>query len=334
MLVSPSTSAAAEALSSYGVLLDRCRSELVRDVADSPCRDATTAYLTRGKLLRPLLVFAATAAVGAEPSGGLPGARAVELLHTASLIHDDIIDGAAERRGFLALHRELGVERALVVGDYLLLRSLSVLGQDTGGNRTRALETVLAHAQECCQGQVQELEQCDGAGDEREYIEIAASKTGAQFAAAAAVGAILGDGDERTIAALREYGAGLGIAFQIEDDLADLTLDSASLGKPAGNSLGNGRMTLPLIYLHRGASPERRARLRRELDRAPDPEARLALLHNHGVVNEIRARQADFVEAALTALEPLGESPALARLRLLPSFVLEASLRKDIRPLS
>src|SRR5207244_7999687 len=113
---------------------------------------------------------------------------------------------------------------------------------------------------------------------ERQYLDVAASKTGSQFAAAAAVGAILGGAAEHELEALREYGAHLGLAFQIEDDLADLTLDSHALGKPSGNSLAHGRLSLPLLYLGRETSPVRGSTLLRRLAHTPDPEARLALL--------------------------------------------------------
>jgi geranylgeranyl pyrophosphate synthase len=319
-------------LDSYCGILDACRTALAQDLLDSPSHDYVVRFVRRGKMLRPLLVLAATSAVGGNPTKGLLGARAIELLHAASLVHDDIIDGAAERRGLPAMHIQLGMDRALVIGDYLLLRSLALVTEDNDCDRAtklRVLATLESHAEECCRGQIRELELSEEPDLESEYLRVAGWKTGSQFAAAAAIGGILGEGDAHEVDALREYGANLGIAFQIEDDLADLTSDSQSLGKPAGNSLANGRRTLPLIYLDRTGSSALRTEFRRNVAERHDPEARVMLLRREGILEAVRAKQASFVETALAALKRVHRLDVFIVLHMLPFHVLEASRGKE-----
>src|SRR5712692_2305992 len=126
----------------YRAVLDACRAAVIRDLSMAPCYDQVLCYVTRGKMLRPLLVFMAASAVGGEPTTAMCGARAIELLHTASLVHDDMIDGAVERRGLPALHLQLGFERALVVGDYLILRSLTLVAQANGSGDSRIVRVL------------------------------------------------------------------------------------------------------------------------------------------------------------------------------------------------
>jgi len=229
----------------------------------------------------------ATSAVGGDPANAMCGAKAIELLHVASLVHDDIIDGAVERRGMPALHVQLGVERALVIGDYLLLRAMTVLTQDTScdsGTTVRVLGTLGAYAEQCCRGQVRELEPSAAGDREREYAAVAGWKTGAPFAAAASVGAILGGGLDPEIEALGEYGTRLGIAFQIEDDLRDLG-DDARVG-------------------------------------AETPKGLASLPRHELAIETVRATQASLVALALDALDGLPKSGALDDLYLLPSRLL------------
>ena len=142
-----------ETIMRYTPYLAGCRTAICRDLAKAPMGATLSEYFERGKMLRPLLLFASTAAVGSDPTLTIPAAQALELLHGASLIHDDIIDGAKERRGRLSLHLLVGVGPAVVLGDYLILRSYTVLGQVKSSRVLEALKVLSRCAEDCCRGQ-------------------------------------------------------------------------------------------------------------------------------------------------------------------------------------
>jgi hypothetical protein len=228
-------------------LLVECRGQIAVDVSDGPCRDHLVRYATAGKLLRPLLVFLSASAVGGNPSDALVASRAVELAHTASLIHDDIVDQANHRRGGPAMHVLVGVERALIVADYLLFRAVNViaaadaLAPDT---RNELLATLTFHGGVCARAQIEELEGSPIQDPEDAYVSLVRRKTGSQFAAAAAMGAIAARAAAHEIKALTAYGENVGIAFQIEDDLADVAEDSRLVKR---SSVPASRSPQPLL---------------------------------------------------------------------------------------
>jgi geranylgeranyl pyrophosphate synthase len=258
----------------------------------------------------------------------IPVASALELLHGASLIHDDIVDEAAERRRLPALHVQIGMGPALILGDYLILRAFTVLQEshhDYG--QERVLEASLAlnsYAQSCCLGELHELLP-DGVGNPEEaYLTIVQGKTASQFAAAVTVPAIVGGGMTGDINALRTYGLNVGIAFQIQDDVLDIVGDSGRLGKPVGTSLVNGRLLLPLIYLERYGSPT----ARREYRRIQHTEAGwlvqlAALLKEEGILDRIKVTQNRYLSAGLQALEYLRPSDERVTLSVLATYAVD-----------
>jgi geranylgeranyl pyrophosphate synthase len=279
-------------------------------------------HFARGKMLRPLLAFAAAAAVGGDPATALPAAEAIELLHGASLVHDDIIDQAATRRGLPALHRRVGAGVALVLGDYLLVRAFAVLGAAQPSHPPErvleALGRLGRHAQQCCRGQVQELLAPGRQDSEGLYLAIVRGKTAAPFAAAAGLGAVLGGGAAWEVAALEGYGRDVGIAFQIHDDLLDFTGDEEALGKPVGQSLAEGPPTLPLIYLRRYGSRAAREEYKRMCRAGPERQGLAALLEREGIFQRVRATRQRYVLAAQRALDGLRPSGAVTLLRRFP----------------
>jgi len=295
----------------YRPHLERCRAHLVAGLAaEAPAAAVLVDYFERGKLLRALTVFSAAAAVGSDPEAVMAAAVAIELLHGASLFHDDLIDRADERRGLPALHVLVGPSAALVLGDYLLSRAFSVLAEaralHPAARVLDAMQMLARQAQRCCRGQLDELLWAEPVQAERAYLEMVACKTAAPFVAAATCGAILGGAGRAAVEQLADYARNLGIAFQICDDMLDLLAKSHELGKPAGNSLANGRPLLPLIYLG-GVAPatrnERRARLERE-----------------GVCERVRATQQRFLDDACAALEGPFEPDGVAALRELLAY--------------
>ena len=220
------------------LLVAQCRRQLLAGLARAPEAGPVILHFARGKMLRARLAFLSAGAVSGNPSDALAGAVAIELLHGASLIHDDIIDGSLERRGLPALHRELGVGSALAIGDYLILHALSELARGPvcdGNRRVRAMEALVHWGQECCRGEITEL----SAAGPIAYEQVARRKTGSLFAAAAALGAILADGSQDQVDALASFGLSVGIAYQMSDDLVDEP--SAALAS-VESALTGGRM--------------------------------------------------------------------------------------------
>jgi geranylgeranyl pyrophosphate synthase len=303
----------------YDPYLRYCREKLRAGLADGPLGPILVAYFERGKMLRALLVFLGASAVGGDPATVYAVAEAVELLHAAGLVHDDIIDDAAERRGRAALHRQVGSHTALVLGDYLLVRSFAVLARVAAVHPPeRVLEavSVLSHcAQECCSGQIEELMARSHLGEEEAYISMVRQKTGSQFAAAAVLGALIPGGTRSEIESLRVYGLNVGTAFQIQDDMLDLIGEREILGKPIGQSLRQERPGLASIYVERFASASTRLKFWRMKRLGCCPDELIGLLERDGVVTQIRKTQEHYVLTAQSALEGLHASQAVKALR-------------------
>jgi geranylgeranyl pyrophosphate synthase len=313
-------------LNRYEPHLRDCRSSILARLRMDPVIPALTGYFDHGKMLRALLVFIAASATGSEPRKMVMVAAAIELLHGASLIHDDIVDGADERRGLPALHKQVGIGPALVLGDYLILRSFAVLREaETVFDPYRvlaALHSLNYYAQACCLGEVRELLPSSPSDPEENYLAIVRGKTASPFAAAATVPVILGGDSLAEIEALRTYGLNLGIAFQIHDDLLDLIGDAAILGKPVGASLAQGRPMLPLIYLERyGSLAARRAgcRLIQRMEQGGGVEL-VGLLKEEGILERVKTTQAQYVSVALRALDRLRPSDEVAALKALAFY--------------
>ena len=174
----------------------------------------------------------------------LMAAEAIELLHGASLFHDDIMDHAAERRGMASLHEQLGVAQALVIGDDLLLRAFAALADASPRHSPevvlQAMQALNQLARTCCRGQFEELRATRWISEEQ-YFAIVEGKTASPFIAAGVLGVLLGGGTQSQLAQIRIYAREMGIAFQIHDDLLDLVGEPGSMGKPVGNSLSQGR---------------------------------------------------------------------------------------------
>lgn len=275
-------------------------------------------------MLRALLVFIAASATGSEPSKMIMVGAALELLHGASLIHDDIVDEAGERRGFPALHVQVGIGPALVLGDYLILRSFAVLREaETFYDPYAvlgAVHTLNHYAQACCLGEIHELLPAGQSHPEERYFAIVRGKTAAPFVAAATIPAILATRTLREIEALRAYGLNLGIAFQIQDDVLDLIGDARVLGKPIGLSLAKGRPLLPLIYFERDGSWESRKAFRRALQREDARTELVRLLIAEGVWERVATTRDKYVSAALRALDHLRSSKEVEALKTLACY--------------
>jgi octaprenyl-diphosphate synthase len=203
--------------------------------------------MSGGKRVRPAVLLLAARLCGYQGDRAVLNAAVVEFIHTATLVHDDIIDGAETRRGRLTAHSRWGSDITVLLGDYLYIRSMAMaLTQDT-------LDVVRLLCDVTLRMIEGELYQLTKAGDvsitEEEHLEIIRRKTAFLFSGCAEIGGLLGHSTGEQRAALREYGFNLGLAFQIVDDVLDYTADAAALGKPLGGDLREGKVTLPIILL-------------------------------------------------------------------------------------
>ena len=270
--------------------------------------------LAGGKRIRPRLVLLACKASGAKDvSPAVPFAAAVELLHTASLIHDDINDHSDTRRGRASVNALVGNNLALLVGDFVFIQLLSLMADF---NAEASL--LLAGA---CRGVIEgETLQALNAGNtetqEAAYIGMVSQKTASLFSACAALGALAAGADSTIVDALGAYGLNLGIAFQIRDDTLDLFGDSSSLGKPVANDLADGKLSLAAIH-----GLQRSAEARDALKRGDLIET-TRLLQSIGALDYALQRATDHAEMAKRSLESLPSSAAKCALNALADFVV------------
>ncbi len=310
--------------------LERLNRELLRDLAPRHREMGALVEMVsgyRGKQLRPALVFLCGMAVrGSAHAEGLPDAhlqvgKVVELLHTATLVHDDVLDGARIRRRIPTVNAMSGVEVAVLLGDYIYALAFRMAVQLDDPTCARWLaETVRV----ICQGEItQVLHRFDFAWTEARYFEVIADKTASLYAAACRLGAHYAGANEGRCQALEQFGTELGIAFQIVDDCLDLDGDEAVVGKSLGTDLAKGKLTLPLLWLV-AREPGAGERLRQLMDGDPAAAMRrlkagFPLAEAVGyAMNEAERR----LQRARAALGALPEGPARDALHQIAAFVL------------
>lgn len=278
--------------------------------------DAST-HLIRagGKRLRPALVLLSSRAGEAGRPETDKAAASVELLHLATLYHDDVIDQTDVRRGVPTVHSKWGVEVAVLAGDYLFAVAC-ILGAEAGGEVPALLSLALA---DVCEGQITETQTLDDPTRSVEgYLDTVARKTGALFRVSCELGAATSGAPESRRAALREYGHNLGIAFQLVDDLLDLVGDPAVTGKVPGTDLREGVFTLPVLL-----GCERDADLRSLLSSGErDLAAVLPFIRSTGAVDDALEEARRYGDAARNALDGLGDNPWSDALRTIVGGVL------------
>jgi octaprenyl-diphosphate synthase len=235
---------------------DLIRANLTSEV---PMVEEIAAYLIEagGKRLRPLLVLLCAKASGYQGNDHVKLAAVIEFLHTAMLLHDDVVDESVLRRGRTTVNAEWGNAPSVLVGDFLHSRAFEMM-VDIGN--IRVMEILSKATNVIAEGEVQQLSFIrNPATTEVEYMEIITRKTAMLFQAAAQAGAVLAGANEETEHALRDYGLHLGIAFQMVDDQLDYLGTPGELGKNIGDDLAEGKVTLPLIIAMRNGQPEQKA---------------------------------------------------------------------------
>jgi octaprenyl-diphosphate synthase len=278
-----------------------------------------------GKRVRPAVLLMAARMAGYAGDHGALYAAVVEFIHTATLVHDDIIDDSDLRRGRLAVHSRWGNDITVLLGDYLYIKSMAMaLTYDTLDIVRLLCDVTL----KMIEGELYQLtKNGDAAISEDEHFDIIRRKTAYLFGGSAEIGALLGKVSLERQQALREYGFNLGIAFQIVDDLLDFTGDAETVGKPIGSDLREGKVTLPLIHMLRHAKDDRPGEVVRDAmtTRTVTPEAwqeLLAYLNEHASIDYAFRRAEEFAERAKSPLYAFPPSSERDALLALPDYVL------------
>jgi octaprenyl-diphosphate synthase len=280
-----------------------------------------------GKRLRPMLTLAASRMCGYRGLRHVALAAAVEFIHTATLLHDDVVDASDLRRGLATANSVWGNKPSVLVGDFLFSRAFQLMVED---GSLKVLE-ILSHASAViAEGEVLQLvtsndiETC-----EADYLRVIGAKTAQLFAAASRIGAVLGERSEAEERALETYGRNLGIAFQLVDDVLDYAACEIELGKSIGDDFREGKITLPIVLALRAADERERQFWRRTLEevdqREGDLDRAIETLRRHGTLAATLARAADYAAEAHRALGVFRPSPERQALDELVDFCIERS---------
>ena len=278
-----------------------------------------------GKRLRPMLTIAASALFGGAGDNEIRFAAAVEFMHNATLLHDDVVDESDLRRGVDSANAIWGNKPSVLVGDFLFSRAFQLM-VDAGSLKVLG---ILSNASAViAEGEVQQLITAnDISTDETAYLEVIQSKTAQLFAAAAQVGAVVAGATPEQEAALEAYGLNLGIAFQLTDDVLDYSAKQAELGKAVGDDFREGKITLPIILAVARGDAEERGFWQRTLEaqdiRDGDLEHAMALMARHGTLAESLERARFYGKAARAALHVAPASPLRDALEDLIDFTIE-----------
>ena len=289
-------------------------------------------YLTKagGKMLRPALCLITAEAVGGKKEDALKAGSAIELIHTFSLIHDDIMDDDDMRRGMPSVHKVWGEDVAILAGDTLFSKAFEIIINSESTSplqNNQALATVADACVKICEGQALDMgfeDRFDVTEDE--YMEMIFKKTGALIAAATKAGAIMGGASDDVVDAMYEYGRLIGLAFQIQDDYLDLASDEETLGKPIGSDIGKGKMTIIAIngISSAGDDSEKLLEILKDDNNSKeDIDLAIEILTKCGAIEYARNLALNSVKQAKEVLEILPDSSSKQVLVDIADFVLE-----------
>ena len=287
------------------------------------------ALSSRGKGVRPLLVTL-SAAMNARTAGAASGQRVslaamlVEMIHTASLIHDDVIDEADTRRGRPSINARWQSHKAVLLGDYILARNMAI-GLESG--QFDLVSHICGRMASLCEGEILQSDCADRQNTTRRtYLDIIYKKTASLLGVSASAGALAVGATRDKVATMRRFGESLGMAFQIQDDILDYT-PSAQTGKPLNNDLREGKITLPLLEVLEKCTAKRRAELLALLKTGHDSEEAVARLQqiviDEGGLDAAAATMHGYIAKAVQMLSEYDDSPYRTSLVHLCSFIIE-----------
>src|SRR6266699_4823022 len=292
-----------------------------------PTVSEITAYLLGGggKRLRPALLLLSARYAGRRDRSAIRLAAVVELLHSATLIHDDVIDSADTRRGRPSANSRWGNHRSVLTGDWLYMQSFQMALEE---RNFRILDILIDLTRKMVEGELIQLAKI-GRIDvtEEDALRLATYKTACLFSGCARLGAVLGglEGEEEEV--LADYGRYAGLAFQLVDDLLDFTASAEQLGKPVLSDLKEGKVTLPLIYAMENGHREARELVAQVLEEkefhSVRPETIVSLVRDSGALERVRLLALDYADRAKTSIDGRVDSEFARALLTLPDFILE-----------
>ncbi len=281
------------------------------------------AVMSNGKRLRSILSLVAAQSLGAEMDSIINLALAFEMLHNATLVHDDIIDEDTKRRDVLSVSEKWGPDAAILVGDALISLAIK-MAADYG---SEVMKTVAEHGLQLCDGEYLDISSSVGNTNEESYIKKIKEKSASLFRAVAQCGAMAAHASSSLVSALSEYGESFGLAYQIMDDLNDMVLENGSVPK----DLVKGRVTLPLLHAYNVSPPEKREKLKKTLIyiqrngahslNVQDRSEIIEEINSNGTAKYCRDTASNYVEKGLRALSGLRESPYKSYLMLMISSI-------------
>jgi octaprenyl-diphosphate synthase len=289
--------------------------EMVTDIA-------TYLIAGGGKRIRPLLLLLSAKALGCTSQARIRLGAVVEMLHTATLVHDDIIDEADTRRGRPSSNTTWGNAKCVLAGDWLYMQSFRTALEE---RNFRVLDLLISLTQQMVEGELLQMEKLGHLINEEEYFDLIYRKTACLFKVSMQLGTAIAESDDDYDQQMGEYGRNLGLAFQIVDDVLDLTAAEEVLGKPAASDLREGKATLAVIHaLERGTGADREA-IRtvladRSFTRVSHPQI-LEILHRHGSLDYAMDTACAYAEAARLSIAELPGSDAKRALLWVPGFV-------------
>jgi len=276
-----------------------------------------------GKRIRPALLFLSSKLFDYRGRGVIRLGAVVEIIHTATLVHDDIIDEAKTRRGRPAANTQWGNSKCVLAGDWLYMQAFKVAVQE---RNFRILDTLIELTQQMVEGELLQMEKLGKAITLDEYFDLIYRKTACLFSVCMRLGAILGGATAAQEQALGQYGHDLGMAFQIVDDVLDLTASESVLGKPVASDLREGKATMAVIHALERCTAEERARIETILhDRAFNGVTHqqiIAILERYGSLEAAAHRAAGYAESAQNAICSFADSEIKRALLWVPEFVV------------
>jgi octaprenyl-diphosphate synthase len=300
--------------------------ELGRDAASSVSTITEIAEYLRGgggKRIRPSMLLLASHALGFDGPGAIRMGAVVEMVHTATLVHDDIIDGADTRRGRPSANTTWGNEKCVLAGDWLYMQAFRVALEE---KNLRILDLLISLTQQMVEGELLQIQKLGKAVSEAEYYDLIYRKTACLFSVSMQLGAVLASASPEQEHALVEYGRTVGLAFQIVDDVLDLTATEEVLGKPVASDLREGKATLAVIHsMDHGTARDRQAIHHilddRSFERVSHDELK-EILKRNGSIEYAMSIADRYAEQGRQALAPLPESRYKQALSWMPDFVV------------
>jgi len=302
----------------------RTEDKSIKEMAEHPIKAG-------GKRIRPVLLLLANEIVGGNPEKALPAAASVELLHTFTLVHDDMMDHDMERRGKPTVHALWGDEMGIIVGDTIYSIAFEAMADLKKKGLPDAvvmkcMEELIKANSELHEGQILDMMYSKKADvREAEYLKMIAKKTGALLEASLRIGAIAGGGTEKQVDALGNFGKYIGLAFQIKDDILCLTAEEKVLGKPIGSDICEGKKSLPVLYAIEHSKPRDREKLLSILGRkeACNLEESMRIIEEAKAIEYAKNKLGETTAKAKSQLDIFEDSKAKERLLRIADFIIE-----------